>query len=186
MPTPFMLILLLMLAPITAFAVDTSGPERTAPASAQASHPSPQDRSFIEQFLIAGLAEIELAELALKKTTNPQVSTLAGKLLSDSKAACARLRTLTRPLMLAPLPDAPDADHRTLFEQLSAASPQDFDLLYADSQLRDHEDQVSVLEMQVSSGDSAELKKFAADVLPTVREHLQLSRQLSEFMKAQR
>lgn len=201
MPRAFLIILLLFL-PAASMAAgpldilfnaskDAGKASRVSSRQAQAEpslapQPSPQDRGFIEQFMAAGISESELADLAIAKSRQEQVNALARQLGSDSKAARERLQAIIQPLHLPPPTEEPDADHKTLFEQLSAATPQDFDRLYVDSQVRDKEDQISVLEMQVSSGDDAELKKFAADMLPLAREHLQRSRQLSELLKAQR
>jgi putative membrane protein len=144
---------------------------------------SPQDRSFVEQFIVTGLAEIELGEMAGQRSRHAGVRDLARRMASDRKAANQRLTALVAPMKLAPLPDEPTADHKTLALQLESAPVADFDRLYIDGQVRDHEDQISLLEMEVSSGDHPELKKFAADLLPVVREHLQLSKQLATELK---
>lgn len=160
--------------------IPVNGVDSTTVLAAQL---SPQDRSFVEQFITTGLAEIELGEMAGQRSRHAGLRELARRLASDRRAANQRLAAMITPLKLAPLPDQPSAEHKALALQLENAQPADFDRLYIDSQVRDHEDQVSLLEMEVNSGDHPELKKFAADLLPVAREHLQLTQQLATELK---
>jgi putative membrane protein len=48
----------------------------------------------------------------------------------------------------------------------------DFDDAYVKHQIKAHEDTVALLKKQIDGGEDAEAKKFAAETLPTVEEHL--------------
>lgn len=161
-------------------------PATQAPPDALAVQLTPQDRSFIDTFLTNGLAEVEMGELAGHRARLPAVRELARRFAGERKSANQRLAAMVAPLGLGPLPDEPSPDHKALALQLARAAPADFDRLYIDSQVREHEDQVELLEMEVSAGDHPELKKFAADVLPMAREHLQQARLLATELRAGR
>lgn len=181
---------LALLAALTGLAHAAPPPAVAAPAAplgdaVTAAPLTPQDRSFVEQYLTGALAEIELGELASRRARHTVVRELARRMADDHRTTSERLVAMVAPLRLGPLPDAPSAVHKALALQLEDADPADFDRLYVDAQVRDHEDHIRLLEMQRSSGDHSELRKFAADLLPMVREHLQQLRALAQELRRQ-
>jgi putative membrane protein len=61
---------------------------------------------------------------------------------------------------------------------LSAKSNADFDKTYMDDQVQGHKDAVALMEDYAKNGDNAKLKAFAAEVLPTIKEHLAMAQKI--------
>ncbi|MDF3032093.1 MAG: hypothetical protein K0R03_2651 [Moraxellaceae bacterium] len=182
---PFALLLLALGVALPATAL--TPPLSTAEAAAQppASRTLlPQDRGFVDAFVTAGLAVIETGELAGRLADDPELRRLGSRLAADFAAANRRLAELLGPMQLAPLPDEPDAEHKAIADRLRESGAADFDHLYLELQQRDHRDLVALLEMQMGVGENAELKKFAAELLPQLRANLQRISKLAESMKA--
>jgi predicted outer membrane protein len=77
-----------------------------------------------------------------------------------------------------PLP--PDASYRplpTVPLDLEKASGKDFDIAYIGSMIQDHQRTANLLQWQISNGQNEALKKYAADTLPDVMEHLEMAKQ---------
>ncbi|HVT24465.1 MAG TPA: DUF4142 domain-containing protein, partial [Rhizomicrobium sp.] len=61
---------------------------------------------------------------------------------------------------------------------LNAKSNADFDKTYMDDQVQGHKDAVALMEDYAKNGDNAKLKAFAAQVLPTIKEHLAMAQKI--------
>jgi putative membrane protein len=61
---------------------------------------------------------------------------------------------------------------------LNSKSNADFDKTYMDDQVAGHKDAVALMEDYAKNGDNAKLKAFAAEVLPTVKEHLAMAQKI--------
>ena len=61
-----------------------------------------------------------------------------------------------------------------------------FDQAYMAGQLADHEEAVRLFTTQAQQGKDAELKAFAAKILPALQGHLQLARNITTQQKEER
>ncbi len=53
----------------------------------------------------------------------------------------------------------------------------EFDRMYVRDMLTDHESDVAAFEKEANSGSNPDLKTFASDTLPTLREHLRMAKE---------
>jgi putative membrane protein len=139
--------------------------------------PAPADQLFVRQAAIGGMAEVALAKLVLPRSHNAAVEDFADRMLADHGKANDRLAELARKAGAA-LPETVDAEHAAMQQRLEGLSDTAFDLAYVDGQIVDHQKTAQLLEWQIGAGQDAELKGFAADVLPTVLDHLRMAQQL--------
>jgi putative membrane protein len=133
------------------------------------------DESFYKKAAAGGMAEVELGKLAQEKSTDQSVKDFAAMMVKDHTAANEKLQSLAASKNIA-LPthlSAADSAERTKLEALSGAA---FDKAYLKSQLKAHEDTVTLLKKEVSSGQDADAKDFAKSILPTVEHHLKAAR----------
>ena len=82
---------------------------------------------------------------------------------------------------------------KTLSEQLPGLqaklqdkSRTDFDRAYMKTMLSDHKKDISAFEKEAKSGKDADVKSFAADTLPTLREHLRMAEETNNTVKSSR
>ena len=73
--------------------------------------------------------------------------------------------------------------HQEMVSKMSALSGAEFDRKYMDQMVKDHEKTVSLLERESTKGSDADVKAWAAKTLPTVREHLQMARDIETKVK---
>ena len=76
------------------------------------------------------------------------------------------------------LPTALDANHQKMLDDLKAKSGKDFDTSYDQTQVKAHQEAVALFEAYAKSGDNSELKTWAAETLPHLKEHLSMAQKL--------
>ncbi|MDI4235200.1 DUF4142 domain-containing protein [Bradyrhizobium sp. Arg237L] len=151
------------------------------PAPRQTNQP---DRTFIHAAAVGGLAEVELGRLAAQRATSRTVREFAERMVRDHSAANDRLGTLANTNGIA-LPDKFDEEHKAMRAKLEQSSDAQFDRAYIEGQIIEHQKTAQLLEYEIGSGENAELKNFASDLLPTVLDHLRMAQTISAEMAHQ-
>jgi putative membrane protein len=153
-------------------------------AQSRAGVVSRQDRKFVEQAAEGGMAEVQLGQLAAQRAQDPAVRDFANRMVSDHTPANQRLMTIAATAGITP-PDKLDFMHRHSMKKLGKADAKDFDMDYIESQVKDHEKMAELMEDEIKDGQNPELKQFATDMLPRIREHHQMAQRLEEQLKQQ-
>ena len=152
---------------------DTPGLETAKPA---ADHSNTQDKLFVRQAALGNQAEVDLGKLADKKAASQPVREFAQHMIDDHGKSGDRLRKLGRGIN-ANLPKELDPEHQSVRAKLEKASGKDFDVAYIGSMIQDHQRTANLLQWEISNGQNESLKKYAADTLPDVMEHLEMAKQ---------
>jgi putative membrane protein len=126
-----------------------------------------------------GLAEVSLAELARDKAASDAVTGFAERMVTDHGAANDKLAGIAQEAGVA-VPDALDAEHATMRDNLEGMDAASFDLAYMRGQVVDHQKTATLLAWEITAGQNAGLQHFAADSLPVVLEHLAMARGIVE------
>jgi putative membrane protein len=159
---------------------DTPGIESAKPS---ATHSNTQDKLFVRQATLGSRAEIELGKLAQSRASAGPVKEFAQRMVADHGKGSDQLARLNRSAG-AQLPASLDAEHQTIRDELSHKQGSEFDTAYLTSQLQDHQRTANLLEWEISMGQNDELKKFAAEQLPLVLDHLDQAKQLMAELTA--
>jgi putative membrane protein len=144
--------------------------EQGARGASQATGQS--DRAFAVQAAIAGLAEVETAKLAKKRASSDAIREMAEKMVDDHSRANDRLTSIAANQNIT-LPKAMEAAQQRDVDRLQKLSGQAFDRALLAHERQAHREAIALYSKQAESGSNAELKKFAADQLPKLREHLE-------------
>jgi putative membrane protein len=140
------------------------------------------DRDWIQDQLEDGQAEIQLAQLASERATNPQVKEFAQMMIKDHQAAGNALKQAASAANVQVNPPMePDNDHKDLQEDLSKLSGMDFDKKYIDTMVDEHQEAVNELEKKTDA-DNMQVRQWASNTLPTVRQHLERAKQIQESL----
>jgi putative membrane protein len=131
---------------------------------------------------MGGMAEVEMARLALTKASSDAVKQYAQKMLDDHTAANAELMQIAATKNLT-LPTAPDAKHRAMMARMGKLSGEAFDREYVMmAGHKDHQKMEKLFRDESTRGRDADLKAFATKTLPVVQQHLQMARDLHNQM----
>ena len=147
---------------------------------APATNPA-NNSSFVSEAAGGGMAEVELASLAINRSQNPEIKNFAKRMIEDHSKANDELKPIAASKSLI-LPKEVGARERALSDKLSKLSGAEFDKEYVKAMVEDHEQDVKAFQTQAQDGTDAEIKAFAARTLPVIREHLQMIQNIKAKM----
>ena len=171
------------LALLAAIGVDAQAQQQQqAPAAQQGQQDqiTAEDQQFLTKAIQAGMAEVQLSQLALDKTQNEQVRGFAERMVEDHTAANEQLMSLAESAGMTP-PTEMNQQHQTEHEQLSQLSGEEFDRQYMQGQVQDHQMAVELYSTEATQ-PSGPVDQLAEQLLPTLQEHLEMAQQISQSM----
>lgn len=136
------------------------------------------DSNFVRTVAVSDMFEIQASELAQTNATSPEIKSFAGRMVTDHTKTSDQLKSSVADKKGVSIPKAMDVRHKTMLTRLRAAKGANFDTLYAQQQLSAHRQAVMLFTGESQNGKDEDLKKFAADTLPTLQEHLSMAQQL--------
>jgi putative membrane protein len=143
----------------------------------QASQQAGGDQQFITEAAQDGRTEVELGKLAQRKASDPAVKRFAQKLVADHTKANQQLESLPQASQVSQSATIPDDKRRTI-DELSSLSGKEFDKRFIDAMVSDHEKAVSRFQEVASAASDPQVKQFASQTLPTLKQHLDTAKSL--------
>jgi len=141
------------------------------------------DRKFMEEAAQGGLAEVQLGQLAAQKAQSPAVKQFGQRMVDDHTKANHELKQLASNKGIE-LPTDLDRSAKREYDKLSKMNGDEFDREYMKGMVSDHRKDVKDFEKQAKSAKDADLRSFAANTLPTLRQHLTLAEQTDGTIRA--
>ena len=140
---------------------------------------NPSAATFVMKASGGNAFEIEQASLALKQSSNQKVKEFAHMMTTDHTKAEKKLEEAAKSANALPAPKL-DEFHQDKVNVLRGVTGAAFDNAYIADQVQAHEDTASLLETYGKDGDNPALKAWAAETLPTVKEHLDRIKAMSD------
>jgi putative membrane protein len=153
-----------------------------APLAALAQDASSDDKTFVKTAMEADMAEIQLSQIALQKSTNPDVKQFAQTMIDGHTKLDAQVKPVAQQLNIAPPTELNDK-HKATKAKLEAESGAEFDKTYADAMLHSHEDADANFQKEASIGKDPQVKQVASRGEPAIAEHLQMAQKLKSSLK---
>jgi putative membrane protein len=145
---------------------------------AQAAQLTAVDKAFVDAAASNGLSEIQLAKLAAGRASHKEVREFARRLEAEHTKADVELRKIvdSKGIKMAQEMEPYQAAAKELVKLDGAA----FDRVYLRHVIREHEDAIAQFTREAQEGQHPQLKAFASEMLPRLREHLQTAQQLAD------
>ena len=132
-----------------------------------------RDEDFLIKATEINMEEIQLSQLALQKGTMADVKTLAQMMLDDHNKAMSDLVALAGRKSIA-IPTATTDKVKNAYDNLNGkAAGNEFDKDYCDKMVKGHKDAIDAFEKAANNANDADIKAWAASMLPGLRTHLQ-------------
>lgn len=148
---------------------------------------SSQDRAFVAAAAAAGMEEVAAGKLAEHKAENRDVQQFAHRMVDDHTRANDELKRIAHADDIA-LPHSMDPKARHEVDALRKSSSHDarfgFDDRYMAHQASDHQQVIDAFQKEADQGRNPDLRRFAADTLPTLKQHLQLAQRTEHEISA--
>jgi putative membrane protein len=142
----------------------------------------PGDQAFANEAAQGGLAEVDMGNMAASKATNADVKSFGNRMVTDHTKLNDELKQLASTKGITLPSDVSDAEKQDM-DAMSAKSGKDFDKSYIDDMVQDHEKDVAAFEKASKDLKDADLKTWATNSLPTLKEHLKLAKEAQTKVK---
>lgn len=151
----------------------------TGAAMGQAVKVSAKEQQFLRHAASDGLAEVQLGQMAAERASNSEVQHFGQRMVTDHTKINQDLMTLAQSKNVS-IPKSTDKKHQRTAEALAKRHGTSFDREYMRDMVTDHEKAVHLFSTEAKEGQDADIKAFANNTLPTLQEHLQMARQLTQ------
>jgi putative membrane protein len=145
----------------------------------QAGQPSPIDRMFVKNAMQGGVAEVQLAQLTLQKSSNDQVKQFAQRMVADHTKMNEQMKPVAQQLGVQVPTDVSKKDKKTLAELQGLSGPA-FDQAYIKDMVKDHKKDLSDFQTEASSGSDPTVKDAANQGSQIIAQHLQMIQQIAK------
>ncbi len=148
---------------------------------ALASCGAPSTPDFARKAAMIDLYEVEAGKIASEKGQSDAVKQFGQHMVEAHSKTSEELKAIVKAEKLdVNLPNKLDKKYRKLIDALNEAAPEAFDKTYAAQQVRAHGKAADLFDEYAEDGANAALKQFAANTLPTIKQHLRDARKLTK------
>jgi len=174
----------LMAQPALAQQQETTGQQQQPPAQAgEQQQLAEEDLEFAAKAAEGNLKEVRLGELAQQQAAAEEVKQFGQRMVEDHGQANEELKQIAEQKGIELLQELPD-DAQELYDELQQKSGAEFDQAYMDEMVSDHEEDVEKYESYLEPAQDPDLRNYAEQTLPTLKEHLELAKQTQEEVVA--
>jgi putative membrane protein len=143
-----------------------------------AKYGSPEEQ-FVTEAACGNMAEVKMGELAAKKGQSSSVRQYGEKLARDHQEANQKLQKIAQRKNIQ-IPQEIDKQNQKSIDHLTGLSGTEFDKAFLQHAVKDHKKDIKKFEKQACEGEDPAIRSFASEILPTLREHLQIAQTLSD------
>ncbi len=136
------------------------------------------DTNFMKAAAEGGMAEVDLGQLAVEKASSSDVKKFGQRMVDDHSKANDELKRLASQKNVD-LPQNLSAKDKATKATLENLSGEQFDQAYMKDMVKDHKKDVSDFQRESRAAQDPDVKKFAAQTLPTLEDHLKLAESIA-------
>lgn len=138
---------------------------------------------FLTEAAGGGMMEVQLGQLAKTHASSQVVKDFGAMMVRDHSNANTQIKSLAIKKSVA-LPSALPEKHQKHVDDLAAKNGAAFDKDYISMMVDDHEEDIRFFEKCAKNDkEDADIKAFAAKILPTLYKHLDAAKAIKDKMK---
>jgi putative membrane protein len=137
------------------------------------------DHDFVNHVIAVSQEQIEAGRIAQQRAASPDVREFAQRMVRDHQRMNARLEEILSELQVE---REPANDEATVSAGLTRTSGEEFDRLYMDEMVSDHEDLVAAMEEHVTHSGQRRVVQWAQTTRPVLRSHLTRARAVRDAL----
>lgn len=141
--------------------------------------PHIDDRKFLKEADLDGMAEIELGKLALEKASNSQVKQFAQRMVEDYTASHRRILHIASDETIA-TPKEMDGKRQSRVDRLTKLSGPGFDRAYIEDETKQRHQDLKEFTKASQGANDPNLKSFATETIPSLEDDLNSLKILSK------
>ena len=140
---------------------------------------SAADKMFVRKSLQGGMAEVQLGQLTLQKSSNDQVKQFAQRMIDDHTKMGDQMKPIAQQVGVE-VPNHVSKKDQAVMAKLQGLSGTAYDQAYVKDMVKDHKEDLSEFQMEASNGQDPAVKDAASQGSKVIAEHLQMVQQLAK------
>jgi putative membrane protein len=137
------------------------------------------DKAVVKKALEGGMAEVQMGQLALQKSSDDQVKQFAQRMVDDHGKMVEQMKPAAQQLGVK-IPDGPSKGQMKNMEKMKALSGDAFDQAYIKDMVKDHKKDSSEFKQEAQSTQNPQLKQLVTEGSQTIDSHLQQIQQIAQ------
>jgi putative membrane protein len=137
------------------------------------------DKAFVHNALEGGMAEVQLGQLALQKSSNDDVKQFAQKMIDDHTKLGDEMKQVAVQMKMK-VPDSPSKKDKSSMAKLQALNGDDFDKAYIKDMVKDHQQDLKDFKQEAQNTSNPDLKQIVNQGGQVIQEHLQMIEQIAQ------
>jgi putative membrane protein len=140
------------------------------------------DSDFMIKAANGGMMEVEAGKLAQQNAASPDVKDFGARMIADHTKAGDELKAMATAKNVV-LPATLGEDEQKHLNDMTKMKGADFDKHYIDMMVKDHDKTVSMFEDAAKNANDADVRTWASNILPTLKEHDVAVKAIKDKMK---
>lgn len=137
------------------------------------------DKVFVRQALQGGMGQVQLGQLALQKSNNPDIKQFAQKMVDEHTKLGDAMNQLAQQMNVK-APKGLSGKDKSTVAKLSALSGDEFDKAYIKDMLKDHKQDEKDFKQEAENASNPALKSLASQGEQMISQHLQMIEQIAQ------
>jgi putative membrane protein len=136
------------------------------------------EKEFMSNAARGGMLEVQLGNLAAQKASSNDVKQFGERMATDHGQLGQKLQQLASNLNVT-LPQDLKPEQQAIVSRFEKLTGKAFDRDFMKEMVSDHTKDISEFERAASQATNPDIKQFASEALPTLREHLKMAREIA-------
>lgn len=136
------------------------------------------EKEFMTNAARGGMLEVQLGRLASEKGSSPEVKQFGERMVTDHSQLGQRLQQMASNMNVTPEQQLGPEQQNTV-SRLEKLSGKAFDREYMRAMVSDHAKDISEFERAANQATNPDIRQFASEALPTLREHQRMAREIA-------
>ena len=137
------------------------------------------DKEFVKKAMEGNMAEVQMGQLALQKSSDDQVKQFAQRMVDDHGKMLDQLKPAAQ-AMGVKVPDGPSKGAMKNMDKMKGLSGDAFDQAYIKDMVKDHKKDSSEFKQEAQSTQNPQLKQLVTEASQTIDSHLQQIQQIAQ------
>jgi len=155
------------------------------PAAAGPNAGPSMDKEFVKKALEGNMAEIQMGQLALEKSSDEQVKQFAQRMVDDHGKMVEQLKPVAEQMGVK-VPEGPSKGQMKNMDKMKGLSGDAFDQAYIKSMVKDHKNDDSEFKQEAQSTQNPQLKQMVMQSDQMIQTHLQQIQQIAQSKGTQK
>jgi putative membrane protein len=143
------------------------------------------DKEFVKKALEGNMAEVQMGQLALQKSSDDQVKQFAQRMVDDHGKMLDQLKPVAEQMGVK-VTEGPSKGQMKSMDKMKGLSGDAFDQAYIKSMVKDHKNDDSEFKQEAQSTQNPQLKQVVMQSDQMIQSHLQQLQQIAQSKGTQK